>query len=511
MQKKVVTRFAPSPTGYLHLGGARTALYSWMYARSNEGKFILRIEDTDVTRSTKDSADAIIESLKWLGIDWDEGPIYQSDRLNIYASYLKKMRQQGFIYPAFDTKEELDAMRTQALSEKKSVIYNRAALKISQDETQSRIESGEVFVWRFKVPEGVTEVNELLMGDQQDRRVRNETIGDFIITRPGTKDNPGMPLFNFVVTVDDALMGVTHIMRGIEHLPNAPKQVLLAQAMGFETPHFVHLPIVTKNNKKMSKRDKDADGQFPVSVLGRKNLGYLAEATLNQVALLGWSSPDEKQILSTQDMIPTFSLERLHRSNAAFDEKKYLFFNAHYIGQKSDAELVELTQPFLKKAGMNTDSVDPQTMQKLMAIAKPRSNLLSDIPYSLEFFFTTPATYDSQGVEKFFQSQDVQAADIIRRTADNLGKIACHDKGHIEAALTLTVAETGVPYKTFGPILRLALTGKTQSPSLSEMIDVLEPVETFRRLKVAAEYCDNLPKSNPAPSTPINSPFTPLI
>jgi glutamyl-tRNA synthetase len=244
MKDTIVTRFAPSPTGYLHVGGARTALYNWLFARRQSGKFILRIEDTDVERSTDDSTRGIFESLQWLGLNWDEGPYYQSKRLDIYREHLNRLYSKGWIYPAFDTKEELEAMRARAMAEKRNPIYDRSSLKLSSDEVASRIAAGDEFTWRFKVPdEGYTDVPELLMGGEENR-VKNDALGDFIITRPGTQDNPGMPLYNFVCTVDDALMGVTHVIRGVEHLTNAARQVLLYHALDYSVPYFVHLPII---------------------------------------------------------------------------------------------------------------------------------------------------------------------------------------------------------------------------------------------------------------------------
>ena len=341
----VRTRFAPSPTGSLHLGGARTALFNWLFARKNNGTFILRIEDTDVERSTQESASGIIESLSWLGLNWDAGPFFQSDRLAIYNEHLAQLKNQGSIYPAFETKEELAALRERALLEKRNPVYDRAALALSKAQVDTLLASGKPFVWRFKVNLGVTQVPELLMADG-DYTVNHDTLGDFVITRPGTLEHPGMPLYNFVCAVDDALMQISHVIRGVEHLPNTAKQIMLYQAFGYPLPQFVHLPLIMKNGKKMSKRDVDALGNFPVSILERREIGYLPAATLNHLALLGWTAADGEEILSLPRLQSDFALDRLSKSNANFDESKYAFLNAHYIKTLPEAELIALAQPF---------------------------------------------------------------------------------------------------------------------------------------------------------------------
>ena len=401
---KVVTRFAPSPTGFLHVGGARTALYNWLYARKNGGTFILRIEDTDEVRSTQDSVTSILEAMRWLGLDWDAGPFYQSERLGMYNDHIQRLHEAGKIYPAFESKEELETMRQQAVSERRNSIYNRASLRLSKDEALTKMSEGSEFVWRFRVPdEGFTEVPELLMGGDVCR-IRNDSIEDFVISRPGTMNKPGMPLYNFVCAIDDALMGITHVIRGVEHLTNASRQVLLYQALGYDSPKFVHLPLITKNGKKMSKRDVDADGKYPVSVMDRRAIGYLAEPTINYLALLGWSPADGKELMSRSQMIEAFDLSRLNRSNANFDEKKYLFFNAQAIKASADKELLELVTPILDKAGFDFAKMDESVQLKLVRIGKDRAKLLCDFARELEFFFVAPQTFlPGRGQKQFYQ------------------------------------------------------------------------------------------------------------
>ena len=484
---KVRTRFAPSPTGSLHLGGARTALFNWLFTRQHQGTFILRIEDTDVERSTQESAQGIIDSLSWLGLDWDEGPYFQSERMDIYWDHLARLREKGMIYPAFETKAVLEVMRQKALAEKRSFIYDRSALRMSPQEIQAKMDADEVFVWRFRVlDEGVTDVPEVLMAGGH-YHVKNDTIGDFVITRPGTQAKPGMPLYNFVCAVDDALMGITHVIRGVEHLPNAAKQVLLYRALGYDIPQFVHLPLIMKHGKKMSKRDKEAQGKFPVSILERRDLGYLPEATINHLVLLGWSSEDAAEILLVDKLKKEFDLARLSRANANFDEDKYLFLNAHYLKNMENTILVEKITPFLLKAGLNVTAFTAEQLEKMVAMEKKRCKTLAEFPDSLAFFFTRPETYAEKGVQQCVKDMST-AVRILEAMAKGIDGITLVDIAHIDQALHQAVAELGLPFSQCGPIVRLALTGRTASPSLGEMIEVLGKQESIERLQAAKRF-----------------------
>ncbi|PZQ45584.1 MAG: glutamate--tRNA ligase [Micavibrio aeruginosavorus] len=496
--KPIITRFAPSPTGYLHVGGARTALYNWLYARHNNGKFILRIEDTDTQRSTTESSDAIFKALSWLGIDYDDGPYYQSDRLPLYQEKINQLYEAGKIYPAFDTPEELEIIRQLAMQEKRNPIYDRSALRMSADEVSARMESGSAFVWRFKVPdEGITEVPDLLAGKSLTTSFANSSIGDFIITRPGTKNNPGMPLYNFVCAVDDAAMNISHVIRGNEHLTNAGRQVLLYEAMGLQIPQYVHLPIIMKNGKKMSKRDVDVDGQAPVSVLERAALGYLPEATLNHLVLLGWSHPDGKEIMDVEEMISKFDLDRLSKSNANFDEKKYLFFNNHYIKEKSDEELLELAKPYLIQACLDLTHYSDPEMQKMIGLEKKHFRKLGEIPESLKFYFNEPSTYEQKGVEKDFMRQDYNAASILQFAMEAVKSINVFDTAEINRVLAETVEKSEVPYKVFGPIVRLAITGRVSSPPIADVMEILGTARTITRIDRAIDSIGKMVPSMP--------------
>lgn len=491
---QVRTRFAPSPTGSLHVGGARTALFNWLFARQHHGEFILRIEDTDFERSTTASAQGIIESLQWLGLNWDETPYFQSQRTAIYLEHLHRLQAQGAIYPAFESKEELVAMRQRAMAAKCNPIYDRAALKLSAAEINLKMDAGEEFVWRFKVPTGeYTKVPELLMADA-NYQIRNETIGDFIITRPGTKNKPGMPLYNFVCVVDDALMHISHVIRGVEHLPNAAKQVLLYQALGYALPLFVHLPLIMKNGKKMSKRDPNIEEKFPVSVLERRDLGYLPETTLNHLALLGWSSATGEEILSVDRLIAEFDLARLSKSNANFDEDKYLFLNAYYLRNLDDAVLLAKVMPYLLKKNADIGKSDKIWLEKLVAAEKGRCKLLCEFPEALDYFFVRPKQYAAAAVEKIFKKDGPFAVKILTATIHKLTAVDNFDSNNIDTALHHTLHESNIAFSKYGPMVRLALTGRTQSPTLSSIIVSLGKDETIYRLQAAIQFIQHFVK-----------------
>ena len=494
MTEEIRTRFAPSPTGSLHLGGVRTAFFNWLFARQNNGKFILRIEDTDMERSTEESAKGILESMKWLGLDWDEGPFFQSQRLDIYRQHLDRLREEGKIYPAFDSVEELEEMREEARKAKHNPIYDRRALDLSPQQIEAKMKAGEPFVWRFKVDmDAYTEIPELLMGNEKDRHIKNSTFGDFIITRPGTLDNPGIPLYNFACVIDDALMNITHVFRGMEHLPNTPKQVLLYESFGYEVPKFVHMPIIMKNGKKMSKRDHDYDPKYPVSILERRDLGYLPEATLNFLALLGWSHPESEELLSREEILKTFSTERLNKANANFDEGKYMHINGWHLKNRDNKSLVDMVRPFLESAGFNVDMYSNDDLCKMMEMEKERCHLLSQFPDALYFFFNESCEYEEKGVDKSFR--DENADYVLSMTIDMLSALTEgeKDKQTIDEKLANMVANSGLKYGVVGPIIRLALTGRTKSPGLADVLEVLGTEKACARLQKARNFISSLP------------------
>lgn len=493
-------RFAPSPTGFLHLGGARTALFNWLLAKKHNGTFILRIEDTDAERSTEESTGQILDSLQWLGIQWDEGPFFQSQRLEHYREHIDRLYKEGKIYPAFESPEELEAERERALAEKRNPIYNRASLKLPKEEVERRLAEGMRFVWRFKVPdEGYTDVPETLMSGAADCRFENAAMGDFVISRAGTLKEPGWPLYNFCCVVDDALMGITHVIRGQEHLSNAARQVLLYKAFDYPVPTFTHLPLIMKNNKKMSKRDKDADPAFPVSVSGRRELGYLQEATINFISLLGCSYPMEEEIFPVDVLIRNFDLNRLQKSNANFDEDKYLFQNSWYIKNLPRESVVERVVPFIEAAGYDWESAAPVSrdaykwLGDIVALEVERCKLLSEFPAALSYFFVAPTSYDARGVQKIFHGEGVP--ELLDAVAEALLLTNPFTKDAMEASLRSLGDTRGLGFGKVAQPVRLAVTGRTASPGLFEVLEALGREEVIRRLVNAKEWLQSNPKA----------------
>lgn len=490
MSKQVRVRFAPSPTGFLHVGGARTALFNWLWAKKNNGKFILRIEDTDTERSTDASTNQILESMKWLGLDWDEGPFYQSERREIYQEHLEKLRKEGKIYPAFETREELDQMRQEAEEAKRDFIYDRRSLNLSAEEVEKRLAQGVPFVWRFKTPDdGYTDVAETLLGGDKCR-FENARIDDFIITRPGTLEKTGMPLYNFVVVIDDALMEITHVIRGADHLNNTAKQVLIYEAFGYDVPTFTHLPLIMKNKKKMSKRDADADPRYPVSVSARRDLGYLPEAAMNFLALLGWSFPNDQEFFSKGELIENFNLDRLIKSNANFDEDKFNHINGLYIRNLPAEDIITMAKPFLAKAGYTAEDKGDSWLDAIIRLVIERCTLLSEFPDALSFFFNAPTEYDPKGIKKGFLKVDT-AAQSLRECADVLESLEAYNEESIESAIRGYCDTSGIGFGKVAQPIRIAVTGRMASPGLFEVLANIPASECAARMKKAADLIES--------------------
>lgn len=475
----VRVRFAPSPTGFLHVGGARTALYNYLWARNQGGTFVLRIEDTDEERSTEASVEQIYESLKWLGLNWDEGPIRQSDRMDRYTEHMARMERSGHLYRAFDTKEELDEMRERARLEKRNPIYDRRALKLTPAEVEEKLRAGVPWVWRFRVPDtGTTIVPDTLQGEGECR-FENADIGDFIINRPGVGDKPGMPLYNFCCVVDDAEMRITHVIRGADHLSNSARQVLMFEALGYPIPKYTHLPLILKAGKKMSKRDNDADPRYPVSVSARRDLGYLPEATINFLALLGWSADGENEIHSREELIRTFSLDRLSKSNANFDEDKYLFMNGWYMRHLPREVIVERALPFLDRAGLSAPGRDDAWYAEIIGLEIERCRLLSEFPEALRYFFEAPKGYDPAGVKKIMKDG---AVELLAAASDRLAALGEWTIPAMEGAIKGLAEERQVGLGKVAQPIRLAVSGRTATPGLFEVLHALGRGETIARI-----------------------------
>ncbi|NLF98360.1 MAG: glutamate--tRNA ligase, partial [Candidatus Riflebacteria bacterium] len=374
MSQQVRVRFAPSPTGYLHVGGARTALFNWLFARKTGGTFVLRVEDTDVERSTQESVDGLLRDMKWLGLTWDEGPevggphgpYFQSQRLEIYQSYARRLLDNGAAYPCFCKEEELEAKRQKAEEEHRSLHYDGTCRHLSKDEVERRIAAGETYVVRVKVPEKDYVLEDLVRGRVEWKA---ETLGDFIVLR-----SSGMPVYNFCVVVDDADMKISHVVRAEEHLTNTHRQLILYEALGIKPPIFAHASLILGEDKsKLSKRHgATAVGQYAED-------GFLRDAMINFLALLGWNEGTDREIYSVKELIESFSLERISKSPGVFDHNKLIWMNGQHLRAMPVDELLPLVVPVLKKAMPDDARLNnPEVLRKLVELIQIKMNTLND-------------------------------------------------------------------------------------------------------------------------------------
>ena len=460
------TRFAPSPTGYLHIGGARTALFSWAYARKLGGTFILRIEDTDLERSTQESVQAILDGMSWLNLGYDEGPFYQMQRMERYKAVIQQMLDEGTAYYCYTAPEELDAMRE----------AQRARCEKPRYDGRWRPEPGKVLptppregkpVVRFKNPvSGVTYWDDLVKGKIV---FENSELDDLIIARAD-----GTPTYNFCVVVDDLDMGITQVIRGDDHVNNTPRQILLYEALGSRVPSFAHVPMILGADKaRLSKR------HGATSVMAYRDMGFLPEAMVNYLVRLGWSCGDE-EIFSLEELIQKFSIENVGRSAGVFNPDKLLWLNAHYIKNGDPVRLAGLLTPFLKERG-----VDPEGGPDLVAVVKTlqeRAKTMLELADGALFYYRADFAYDEKGAAKFFNPETPALLSGLMERLEALGSFGLEA---IEALFKEICEEKGIKLGQIGPAVRLALSGTTASPGIYEMIQVLGKEETRKRLERA--------------------------
>jgi glutamyl-tRNA synthetase len=473
----VRVRFAPSPTGWLHIGGARTALYNFLFARKHGGKFILRIEDTDRSRSTEDAIKAILEDMKWLGLYWDEGPevggpygpYRQTEREDLYRQAVQKLLDSGAAYFCFCTPEELEKMRSEALANKKSFRYPRICRDLPESEVKKRLERGDRAAVRFRTPtEGKIVINDLVRGEVE---FDLSQLDDFVIAR-----SDGTPTYNLAVVVDDALMKITHIIRGDDHLSNTPKQILIYKALGYPVPEFAHLSMILGPDKKpLSKRHGST------AVFEFRNQGYLPEAMVNYLALLGWSYDDKTTFFRPEELIEKFDLSRVSANPAVFDFQKLQWLNGVWIRTIEVAELKERLLTLVEKAYGKVDRDDPNLV-KLIELTRERMKTLNDFIEWTYFYFIDEGSFkvDEQEKSNLFSSKETAA--ILKAAYEKLAAIENWNKEEIERVLRGLVEELGEkPKKVFQPV-RLACTGRLVSPPLFESLEVLGKERSLNRL-----------------------------
>ena len=467
----VRVRFAPSPTGHLHLGNVRTALFNWLFARGRGGTFILRLEDTDAVRSTQESVDSVLDDLRWLGLDWDEGPqvggpfgpYRQTERYPLYAEALRRLVEAGRAYPCFCTQEELDLGREQARAAGRTYVYPGTCRRLSAEEARGRVEAGARPSYRLKIQPHTVAFTDLVRGPVS---IHTQQFGDWILTRPD-----GSPTYNFAVVVDDALMKVTHVIRGEDHLSNTPKQIVLYEALDLPVPAFAHLSMILgPDGGKLSKRHGD------VSLDAFRARGFLPEGMVNGLALLGWSDPEEREVLDRGELVARFSLDRMNKSAATFDEAKLRHINREHMKRLSAAQVAEGIRPFLAAAGrLPAGELTPETtswLELLADLLKDRMDVFADARAASEPVFT----FDAGALPP--AAREELASPEVRKVAEAfLAKARSADlsvPGAYREAAGELKKELGVKGRALFHPLRLALTAAESGPDLERLVPILE-------------------------------------
>ena len=473
-------RFAPSPTGFLHVGGARTALFNWLYARKFNGDFLLRIEDTDRQRSTEESTRAIFEGLEWLGLDWDGEVVHQGANVARHFADAHKLLENGSAYRDFTTPEQLDRMRAEAEEKKEPFRFDRSMAEMSEAETAERLARNEPYAIRFRVPEGVTEWDDLVHGNIA---FPNKDIEDFVILR-----SDGTPVYNMAVVSDDLAMGITLVMRGDDHISNTPKQILLYRALGASLPQFAHVPMIHgPDGKKLSKRHgATAVGDY-------RHEGLLPEAMLNFLALLGWSTGDDTEVMRRDEMVARFRMEGLQKKPAIFDNKKLEWMNGQHLAMIPAEELAAILVPWFERAGL-AKRAELESRSEwfcgVLELLKVRARLLGDIVEQAKPFFVERVSYDPDAVTKQWRHPET-VANILEAAEAKLRGLTEWSTDDMEAALRALAIELGITGgKIFQP-LRVALVGLTVSPGIFDVLRFLGRERSLQRISDAVRYLRN--------------------
>ena len=477
---KIRVRFAPSPTGPLHIGGARTALFNWLFARKNNGVMVLRIEDTDLERSTEESERNILRDLKWLGIDWDEGPgvggpyapYRQTERLEIYREYTERLLAEEKAYYCFCSEEEVEEERQRQLARGEMPRYSGKCRNLSRAEQERCRQEGRQAVVRFRVPSSEKVVVEDLVRGRVE--FDSDGIGDFVLVK-----SDGLPTYNYACVLDDYQMKISHVLRGEEHLSNTPRQILLYQALGWEPPKFAHISLIlAEDRSKMSKRKGD------VAVEQYRDKGYLPEAVVNFLALLGWSPEGEEEIFLLDELVQRFDLNRVSRAPAVFDMKKLQWLNGHYIKNSPLERITELAVPYLQKAGYLAEELTPEEWEWVkMVVASVREypSCISEIVEHVDVFFNDEFAFEEEGLKEILQQEQVpQVVEALfaalEDTTDLTPEAAKKILRNISKGLKLGGKKVFMP-------LRIALTGSSHGPELNELIAILGKERVVSRIK----------------------------
>jgi glutamyl-tRNA synthetase len=470
-------RFAPSPTGYLHVGGARTALFNWLYARGTGGTFILRIEDTDAERSSTDMVTGILDGLRWLGLEWDEGPdaggphspYFQSQRLDRYRAAVANLLESGRAYRCYCTPERLQRERERAEQRGEAWRYDRACVALSDDNRRAHEAAGTPSAVRFRVREGNTAFDDAVHGTIA---FDTANIEDFVILR-----SDGLPTYHLSAVVDDVDMQITHVIRGDDHISNTPKHVLLFEALGSPIPRFAHVPLILGADKKrLSKR------HGATSVMEYARQGYLPDAMVNFLALLGWSPGGDRELMSRQELIDSFSLEKISGGNAVFDTDKLDWMNAQYLTRMSIGELAGHARAIITDAGLGGSPLvrDQAAFTRFLELLRPRVKRLTDFVEQGRPLLASTVEYETEAIVRHLSSPDL--ASHIAVLAETLAQLSPFDESHVESAVRGTASERGIKAGVLIHAVRVALTGRTASPGVFEMMALVGREETIARL-----------------------------
>ncbi|MEO8514184.1 MAG: glutamate--tRNA ligase [Ignavibacteria bacterium] len=478
MDDNIRVRFAPSPTGFLHVGGARTAIFNWLYAKNKKGKFLLRIEDTDPERSKSELSEQILRSMEWLGMSSDEPIVYQALNIERHRQASMELLADKKAYYAFETAEELDQQRKLAQRNKTQYKYNRASLKIPEEKVKQYLDEGRPFAIRFKVPDGITEFEDIVHGKTT---FNNSEIDDFIILR-----SDGSPVYQVAVVIDDHDMRISHVIRGDDHLSNTPKQILLYNAFGWKVPVFAHLPmILDEEKKKLSKR------RNTVSVEEYKDKGYMADALFNFLTLLGFapplsfkervpggevSAPEKLEVVSKNELVNIFTFDRVNKSSAVFDMKKLNWINSEYIKSADEGELVKIIHEKLNKTGINESE---SYIKSVVTLMKERVYTINDFVEFGSYFFTDPDSYDEKGITKYWNPE---IKPLFENFATELEELDDWNSEKIEEKLRNFADLNGIKAAQLIHLLRLSVTGITVSPGIFEVLEILTKKTVINRI-----------------------------
>ncbi len=477
--RPVRVRFAPSPTGNLHVGSARTAIFNWLYARHHRGTFLLRIEDTDQERNRPEFTRSILDGLRWLGMDWDEGPeaggpvgpYFQSQRMNTYAEAADLLQRRGRAYPCFCSAERLEAMREQQSQAGLQTRYDGCCRNLDPEEAARRMASGEPYLVRLRLAVEPGEMISWTDACKGEISINSDLLDDLVLVK-----SDGFPTYNFAVVVDDFHMRISDVIRGEDHISNTPKQILIYRALGLELPRFGHIPMILGTDRsKMSKR------HGATSVIEYQNQGYLPEAFLNFLALLGWSSPDDRELFSREELVSLFDLDRVSSHGAIFDMAKLKWMNQQYIKALSGESLLPLCRPFLDPVPGFPGEYSAEELAEMAGLFRERLEVLSDITQKVPYFFADPAGYDEKGLKNCLKTPDLEG--LLQELIASLEALPEFSHEAIESVVRRMAEDRRLGAGKIIHPTRLGVSGRTDGPGLFELMKILGKEACLRRLR----------------------------